>query len=115
MAQQSKFSGALSALRNAAEPETPSTSLEPPPELVPEESAAPRPRRKSSPAPVAEPLRGRGRPPGKRSDPDFKPTTLFLRTQTKRTASRLLEDKGVDLDLSELVEQLLTQWNKRNS
>ena len=50
---------------------------------------------------------------GKRSDPDFKPTTLLLREKTKRAAMRLLEDNGRGQDLSELVEQLLTQWNKR--
>jgi hypothetical protein len=87
MAQQSKFSGALSALRHSPEPEAPPATLEP----------------------------VKGRPPGKRSDPEFKPTTLFLRTRTKRTASRLLEDKGDEQDLSELVEQLLSQWNKHNS
>jgi len=59
--------------------------------------------------------KGRGRPPGKRSDPDFKPTTLFLRTQTKRAAMRLLEDRGDEQDLSELVEQLLSQWNRQHS
>jgi hypothetical protein len=107
MAQQSKFSGALSALRHSPEPEaSPAT-----PERVPKVAAEAPP----APAPVAEALKGRGRPPGKRSDPEFKPTTLFLRTRTKRTASRLLEDKGDEQDLSELVEQLLSQWNKHNS
>lgn len=94
MAQPSKFSGALSRLREAPATEQP---VETPP-----------------PAPVVqEGAKGRGRPHGKRSDPDFKPTTLLLREQTKRTAVRLLEDSRSGQDLSELVEQLLTQWNKR--
>ena len=95
MAQQSKFSGALSRLRDGP----------------PEQPAAPPP-----PAAVAQAAaKGRGRPPGKRSDPDFKPTTLLLREQTKRTAMRLLEDSQSGQDLSDLVEQLLAQWSKRQA
>ena len=115
MAQQSKFSGALSALRHSPEPEAPPATPQPIPEVAAEAPPALELQRKAVPAPVPETPKGRGRPPGKRSDPEFKPTTLFLRTRTKRTASRLLEDKGVEQDLSELVEQLLSQWNKHNS
>ena len=63
----------------------------------------------------AELVRGRGRPPGKRSDPDFQPTTVLLRKHTKKTASRLLEDTNAEQDLSELIEQLLTEWIHRQS
>jgi hypothetical protein len=100
MAQASKFSGALSRLRDV-----------PAPAEEPAESPPPSPPA----APVVTPTaaKGRGRPAGKRSDPDFKPTTLLLREKTKRTAMRLLEDNGRGQDLSELVEQLLAQWNKR--
>ena len=59
--------------------------------------------------------RGRGRPPGKRSDPDYQPTTVLLRKHTKKTAARLLEDQSTGLDLSELIEQLLTEWIQRQS
>jgi hypothetical protein len=52
----------------------------------------------------------RGRPTGKRSNPDFQPTTVLLRKATKRAATRKLEDDNVDQDLSELIEQLLTRW-----
>ena len=52
----------------------------------------------------------RGRPAGKRSNPDFEPTTIFLRKTTKKTANRTLEDSGVKQDLSELIESLLQQW-----
>ena len=64
------------------------------------------------PAPPArsEPMRGRGRPPGKRSDPDYQPTTVLLRKNTKKTAARLLEDTNAAHDLSDLIEQLLTEW-----
>ena len=56
------------------------------------------------------PMSMRGRPAGKRSNPDFEPTTIFLRRNTKRTANRTLEDSGVKQDLSELIESLLQQW-----
>src|SRR4051794_6147390 len=57
--------------------------------------------------------RGKGRPPGKRSNPDYQATTLLLKEQTKRTATRLLEDKKLGKDLSDLTEQLLTEWIQR--
>src|SRR5262245_27483544 len=68
------------------------------------------------PAPVVatEPGRGKGRPPGKRSDPDYQPTTVLLRQQTKKMANRLLEDGSTRQDLSELIEQLLTEWSQHN-
>ena len=99
---QSKFGPALAALKDAPEPEA-------------AELAAPAAIPAARPVRVREPARGPGRPPGKRSDPDFKPTTLFLRMQTKRAATRLLEDKGAGQDLSELVEELLAKWLKRNT
>jgi hypothetical protein len=67
-------------------------------------------------APVGnEPVRGRGRPPGKRSDPDYQPTTVLLRKQTKKTATRLLEDLDAGQDLSDLIEQLLGEWIQKHS
>ena len=60
-------------------------------------------------------MRGRGRPPGKRSDPDYQPTTVLLRKLTKKTASRLLEDTNASQDLSDLIEQLLTEWIQKQS
>jgi len=62
-----------------------------------------------------EQVRGRGRPPGKRSDPDFQPTTVLLRKHTKKTAARLLEDTNAGQDLSDLIEQLLTEWIQQQS
>jgi hypothetical protein len=88
--EQSKFSGVLAKLRNQPVKEN-ITTLQT--------------------TPVgAELVRGRGRPPGKRSDPDFQPTTVLLRKQTKKTASRLLEDTNAAHDLSDLIEQLLAEW-----
>jgi hypothetical protein len=61
------------------------------------------------------PARGRGRPPGKRSDPDYQSTTVIIRKSTKRKASRLLEDQETGQDLSELIEELLTEWIQRQA
>jgi len=88
--EQSKFSGVLAKLKHRPV-EEPSTAL-------PASSLR------------AEPVRGRGRPPGKRSDPDYQPTTVLLRKHTKKTATRLLEDTNSAQDLSDLIELLLTEW-----
>ncbi len=55
-------------------------------------------------------LVSRGRPAGKRSNPEFEPTTIFLRKATKKIANRAIEDHGDCQDLSELVEELLQGW-----
>jgi hypothetical protein len=64
----------------------------------------------TSTGPQPTPISVRGRPAGKRSNPDFEPTTIFLRKTTKKIANRTLEDSEVKQDLSELIEQLLQQW-----
>ncbi len=56
------------------------------------------------------PISTKGRPAGKRSNPEFEPTTIFLRKATKKTANRTLEDSGIRQDLSELIEELLQRW-----
>jgi hypothetical protein len=58
----------------------------------------------------AQTIKGRGRPTGKRSDPEYEPTTLLLRKATKKAAFRLLEDTAADQDLSDLAEQLIAEW-----
>lgn len=93
MPEESKFSGALAKLKQR-----------PAQQPAAQQSARPAPARETAP------VRGKGRPPGKRSDPDYQPTTVLLRKQTKKTASRLLEDASTGQDLSELIEQLLTEW-----
>ena len=59
--------------------------------------------------------RGRGRPRSKSSDPEYQPTTVILRKTTKRRAAHLLEDREMGKDLSELIEELLTEWLERHS
>lgn len=51
-----------------------------------------------------------GRPPGKRSDPDYKQYSVLLRRQTHRKVSGILRDRESEQDVSELVEQLLERW-----
>jgi hypothetical protein len=60
-------------------------------------------------------VRGRGRPRAKSSDPDYQSTTVILRKLTKRRAAHLLEDREMGKDLSELIEELLTEWLERHS
>jgi hypothetical protein len=61
------------------------------------------------PSPVAVP-RPPGRPPGKRSDPEWKPRTILMRTKTHRRVSRVLLDRDDGPDLSELIDELLDEW-----
>jgi hypothetical protein len=86
----SKFSGALAKLNQQSGKQPPVTSE----------------------TPV---MRGRGRPRSKSSDPDYQSTTVILRKRTKRTASRMLEDQETGQDLSDLIEELLTEWITRHS
>lgn len=64
-------------------------------------------------APVAQ--KGRGRPPGKRSDPDWSPRTILMRAKTHRRVSIMLLERDGGPDLSELVDELLTEWISRQA
>lgn len=81
------------------------------PELPPPE----RSQSAARPIPVSQLSRGRGRPAiGKRSDPDYESTTVFLRRETKIAAARLLlGEKGQDL--SDVLEKLLSGWVRKHS
>lgn len=82
------------------------------PELRPQESQE-QPKPKAGPA-STEP-RGRGRPAtGKRSDPDYESTTVFLRKETKTAAAHLLLAEKRQ-DLSDVLEKLLSGWVRKNS
>jgi hypothetical protein len=52
----------------------------------------------------------RGRPSGKRSDPDFVPLTVYVRKETHRGVKRALLDQDEPGEISELVEELLADW-----
>jgi len=80
------------------------------PELEPQEQLTPKTRPLAPPAP-----KGRGRPAtGKRSDPDYESTTVFLRKETKNAAARLLVGEKHQ-DLSDVLEKLLSSWVRKNS
>jgi hypothetical protein len=64
---------------------------------------------------VGQGAQGRSRKTGKRSDPAFRPTTFFVRKETQRKASRMLEDQEAGKDLSDLVEELLAKWVAEHS
>lgn len=56
-----------------------------------------------------------GRPPtGKRSNPDYEPTTVILRRETKIAATRILVGNK-QKDLSDVMESLLAGWVRKNS
>ena len=95
MAKQSGKFGALAEFRHQ-------------PEQQPQEEGKTTPLVMTSPA--APLVRGRGRPSGKRSNPEFEPTNVLLRKRTKKMAGRVLEDSETGQDLSELIEELLAKW-----
>jgi hypothetical protein len=52
----------------------------------------------------------RGRPRGKRSNPDYEQVTAYIKKKTyKQIKIALLEQDDIG-DFSELVEELLSQW-----
>ena len=64
------------------------------------------------PPPTTEELRESrgGRPRSKSSDPSYRPITVVLQRATIRHARRKLEDKDINQDLSELLQELLARW-----
>ncbi|EGO93263.1 hypothetical protein [Acidiphilium sp. PM] len=67
----------------------------------------------SAPAmtPVAE--KGRGRPAtGKRSNPEWKLYSHFLKRQTQRAAAARLQADDDGRDLSDVLQELLEDWVK---
>ena len=56
----------------------------------------------------------RGRPPGKRSDPDFEQITAYIRKDT-HCAVKIALLKNGRKEFSELVEKLLRCWLKSDA
>ena len=64
--------------------------------------------------PSAAESRGRGRPAtGKRSNPEWKLYSHFLRKQTQRAAVARLQAEDSNRDLSDILEELLAQWLRK--
>ena len=93
---ESKFAGIFQQATPAAEAREVTTSAE-----IPHDQPA---------APAAKPL---GRPPGKRSDPAWKQFSVLLKRDTQRQAANILRVKDDGLDLSDLLQNLLEGWIKR--
>jgi hypothetical protein len=57
--------------------------------------------------------RGRGRPAtGKRSNPDWKLYSHYLKRKTQRAAVAKLQAEDGERDLSDVLEELLQSWLK---
>ena len=67
---------------------------------------------RKAPAHAATP-RKVGRPPGKKSNPDYTQVTVYLRKQTHLAAKKRLLDEG--REFSKLVENLVAQWVVKKS
>ena len=55
-------------------------------------------------------VRGKGRPPGKRSNPEWKLYSHFLKKKTQRQAAAHLAALDDGRDLSDLLQELLERW-----
>ena len=89
---------------NRAEPEV--VELERQPEASPEFVPA-------TPASTEEAGRGRGRPAtGKRSNPDWKLYSHYLKRKTQRAAVTKLRAEESERDLSDVLQELLENWLK---
>lgn len=69
----------------------------------------------ASAQPTDQPNPKRGRPPAKRSDPDFVGLTTYVRRDTHTQAKIALLQEGQGRELSELVEDLLCGWLDKTS
>ncbi len=69
-----------------------------------------KPGKKSQP-----PTPRRGRPTGKRSNPDFEQVTAYINKQTNEEVRVKLIREGKRRDFSELVEELLKKWLKAST
>lgn len=57
--------------------------------------------------------RGPGRPPGKRTNPDYQSVTTFLHKQTYIDVQKALI--GTGQDFGDIVDDLLKDWLSRNA
>lgn len=69
-------------------------------------------KKSSTTAATGSSSKRRGRPTGKRSDPDFEQTTAYIRKDTHRNVKIALLQEGEEREYSELVEELLSKWLK---
>jgi hypothetical protein len=97
MAEKRKFAALAELHRQSVEAEAPEAAV----------VSAPPP----TPEPQAE--KGRGRPAtGKRSNPEWKLYSHFLKRQTQRAAVARLQAEDSERDLSDVLQELLETWLK---
>ena len=68
-------------------------------------------------APVSaspELVRGKGRSPGKRSNPEWKLYSHYLKKQTQREVTTILRNEDNGRDLSDVLQELLEAWLARH-
>ena len=73
--------------------------------------AEPKTSKRKATARVAGP-RKVGRPPGKKSNPDYTQVTVYLRKDTHIAAKKLLLDEG--REFSDLVDDLVSRWLEKS-
>ena len=93
---------ALADLHRFAETE----EAEAPPEAIVPQEASAEPTRPA----LAEVPRGKGRPTGKRSNPEWKLYSHFLKKKTQRQAAARLAALDDGRDLSDVLQELLERW-----
>lgn len=99
MAEKRKFAALADLHRHQAEPEAAELATEAVPQGI-------------TPA-MPEEGRGRGRPAtGKRSNPEWKLYSHFLKKQTQRAAAARLQAEDDGRDLSDILQELLEGWLK---
>jgi hypothetical protein len=72
--------------------------------LEPPATASPAPPVSAPPAPPQK----MGRPPGKKTDPNYVQVTVYLRKSNHQAAKKILIDQ--EREFSELVDDLVTRW-----
>ena len=84
--------------------------------IEPEEKKKSKPKKKGRAAkkvavtPPPEPETVDEKPLAKSKNPDFLHTSVFLKIKTHKEVKKALIDDSENRDLSELVEELLSQW-----
>lgn len=75
------------------------------------EPTKPTPKKETKILNQSEERRGPGRPPGKRTNPDYQSVTTFLHKQTYLDVQRALVGSGQDF--GDVVDDLLKDWLKQ--
>ncbi|SRR6266446_2036016 len=95
---KSNFSGLADAIKEAQQQPEPRERADTP---------APQPESAAAPS-------GRGRAPGKRSDPNWRQHTVMLEKENHFAAVDILRRQDQGQDVSDLLNSLLGQWVKRH-